>query len=399
MAINKATLYEKLLDSVVQAGLTSAPLRAKESMIQYNGGDTVKIAKISSTGFGNYSRTSGYPSGTASLEWGTYTITYDRGVSFLIDVMDQDETAGMLSAGNLITEFANTEEIPEVDSARYMAIFQAIVDDTTVVYGYYTPVVATVLTQFNTDVGAVRAKCGRGVNLLAFMNESTFTILSNSTQLSKDMQVQSVTGENGVTTDIFRINGVRIIPVPDARMKTEYAFSATDGYSAKAWAQNMNWIICSPDAVVAFEKHRKLKVHPNDLVQGKDGDLIETRLYHDCWVLDNKHNMIYVSLKTATIITIDDAGGDVDSESGNIEITLGDAYTNRDTGHKFYYYDTNSASAPTAPATYDDLDVSAYTEIATASETNVTVTATHYCIVVELDENGRVIAYTAVAAA
>ena len=395
MAINKATLYEKLLDSVVQAGATSLPLRAKESMVQYSGGDTVKIAKISTTGFGTYSRTAGYPSGTASLDWGTYTIPYDRGVSFLIDVMDQDETAGMLSAGNLIAEFGNNDEVPEIDSARYMAIFQAIVDDAVVVYGYYTPVVATVLTQFNTDVSAIRAKCGRTPKLIAFMAETAFGVLSNSTQLSKEMMVQSVTGENGVTTDVYRINGVQIIPVPDDRLKTEYAFSATNGYSAKPWAQQMNWIICSPDAVVAFEKHRKVKVHSADVVQGKDGDLIETRLYHGCWVLDNKHNMIYISLKTAA----PDAVTGVVAGTNKVEITLGADYTNRDPGHKFYYLDTDSATAPAVPAVYDELVVATWTEIAEATKVTVSMTATHYCRVVQLDENGRVLQYSAVASA
>ena len=395
MAINKATLYERLLDSVVQAGATSLPLRAKESMVQYSGGDTVKIAKISTTGFGTYSRTSGYPSGTASLDWGTYTIPYDRGVSFLIDVMDQDETAGMLSAGNLIAEFGNNDEVPEIDSARYMAIFQAIVDDAVVVYGYYTPVVATVLTQFNTDVSAIRAKCGRTPKLIAFMAETAFGVLSNSTQLSKEMMVQSVTGENGVTTDVYRINGVQIIPVPDDRLKTEYAFSATNGYSAKAWAMQMNWIICSPDAVVAFEKHRKVKVHSADVVQGKDGDLIETRLYHGCWVLDNKHNMIYVSLKTAAA----DAVTGVVAGTNKVEITLGADYTNRDTGHKFYYIDTDAATVPAVPAVYDELDPATWTEIAEATKVTVSMTATHYCRVVQLDENGRVLQYSAVASA
>lgn len=396
MAINKATLYEKLLDSVVQAGATSLPLRAKESMVQYSGGDTVKIAKISTTGFGTYSRTAGYPSGTASLDWGTYTIPYDRGVSFLIDVMDQDETAGMLSAGNLIAEFGNNDEVPEIDSARYMAIFQAIVDDAVVVYGYYTPVVATILTQFNTDVSAIRAKCGRTPKLIAFMAETAFGVLSNSTQLSKEMMVQSVTGENGVTTDVYRINGVQIIPVPDDRLKTEYAFSATNGYSAKAWAMDMNWIICSPDAVVAFEKHRKVKVHAADVVQGKDGDLIETRLYHGCWVLDNKHNMIYVSLKTATI-----AGFSADelktTGATNITYTIA-TYATRDAGHKFYYLSTATAAAVSVPAAYDEFVATSYTEIVAADAVSKTVSSGYYGALAEVDENGRVIRFETIQA-
>jgi len=395
MAINKATIYNQLLDTVVSAGLTSSPLTAKASMVKYDGGDTVKIAKIETSGFGDYSRTAGYPAGTASLNWGTYTFPYDRGVKFLIDAMDEDETANMLTSGNLITDFAANNEVPEVDAARYSSIFQAIVDDDTAVYGYYAPIVGDVLSTFNADIGKVREKVGRSnTNLIAFMGESTFTVLSNATQLSKELMTQNVTGENGVTTDIYKINGVQIIPVPDARMKTEYAFSATNGFTPKVWAQDMNWIICSPDAVIAVEKHRKMKVHSADVVQGYDGELVEARLMHGCWVLDNKHNFIYVSLKTAAA----DAVTGVVAGSGKVEITLGNDYTNRDTGHKFYYIDTDSATAPAVPAVYDELDPALWTEIDEETKVTVTVTATHYCRVVQLDENGRVLQYSAAVA-
>jgi hypothetical protein len=84
--------------------------------------------------------------------------------------------------------------------------------------------------------------------------------------------------------------------------------------------------------------------------------------------------------------------------SGKVEITLGADYTNRDTGHKFYYIDTDSATAPAVPAVYDVLDPDGWTEIDGAAKVTVTVTATHYCRVVQLDENGRVLQYSAAAA-
>jgi hypothetical protein len=45
--VTKATVYNKLLDSVVQTGITSAPLTANASRVVYNGGNSVKIAKLS----------------------------------------------------------------------------------------------------------------------------------------------------------------------------------------------------------------------------------------------------------------------------------------------------------------------------------------------------------------
>ena len=395
--VTKATVYNKLLDSVVQAGLTSAPLTANASRVVYNGGNAVKIAKLSVGGFGTYNRDSGYPAGAATLAWETFTMAMDRGIKFNVDVMDEDETMGTLSAANIIAEFGKNQEAPEVDAYRYSSIMASILADSVTRYGYYTPVVATVLSQFNTDVGVVRGAVGRSVPLYAFMSESAFTVLSNSTQLSKSLETQ-MSGEFQVQTDIYSVNGVKIIPVPDARLKTEYAFSATNGFSAKSWAQQMNWVIVSPEATIAFAKHNKMKVIGADMNPDADADLVTARLYHDCWTFENKRNMIYISLTATTIQTIDQIGGDIDAESGNIEITLGTAFTGRDTGHKFYYIDTDSATAPATPAVYDVIDVSTWTEITVATEVNVTTTATHYVRVVMLDENGRVLAYTAVAA-
>ena len=392
MAINKATIYNQLLDTVVSAGLTSSPLTAKASMVKYDGGDTVKLAKIETSGFGDYSRTAGYPAGTASLNWGTYTFPYDRGVRFLIDAMDEDETANMLTSGNLITDFAANNEVPEVDAARYSSIFQAIVNDDTAVYGYYAPIVGDVLSTFNADIGKVREKVGRSnTNLIAFMGESTFTVLSNATPLSKELMTQNVTGENGVTTDIYKINGVQIIPVPDARMKTEYAFSATNGFTPKVWAQDMNWIICSSDAVIAVEKHRKMKVHSADVVQGYDGELVEARLMHGCWVLDNKHNFIYVSLKTDDIAGFS-ATELLTASATKVTYTIA-TFATADAGHKFYYLAGGTLAAETAPATYAKIVLDDYTQITSAAAVEDTVDSGYYGALVEVDENGRAVRF------
>jgi hypothetical protein len=391
----RAVVYNAILDEVIFAGLTSAPLTADASRIKYNGGNAVKIAKLSVTGYGNYDRGTGYPAGAATLAWEDHTITQDRGVAFTVDTMDEDETMQTLSATNLITEFSKNQAVPEIDSYRYSKIFQSIVDDATPRYGFYTPVVATVLGTLQDDIGEIRDAIGEQEPLVCFMSGATHRVLTQSTQLTKQFNVQG--GGSGVDSRAFEIDGVPIYIVPSARMKTEYTFSATNGFAVKNFAQQMNYILMAKSAAVAFVKHSKLKVFGADVNQTADGELIQAREYHDLWVYENKHNAVYISL-TSDLQTIDEIGGDVDSESGNIEITLGAAYTGRDTGHKFYYYDTNSASAPTAPAPYDEFDVTLFTEITVATEINVTTTATHYAQVVQLDENGRVVAYTAVAA-
>ena len=388
--INKAVIYSTILDEVIRAGLTSAPLEAQAGSVKYNGGGSCQIAKITTGGYGAYDRGSGYPQGAVTQEWETKTITQDRGIKFTLDVMDEDETANVLSATNVITQFSKTQAIPELDAYRYSTIFQNIVDDTTVKYGYYTPAAASLLSTVQGKIADIRDAIGENEPLVIFMSGACFKFITTSTELQKQLMVQTSNGANGISTKIFSIDGVQIIPVPSNRLKTEYAFSATNSYAAKSYAQDINFIIMSPNAAVAFVKHNKTRVIGADVNQSADGELVLSRTYHDLWVYDNKKTSIYVSLKTSTI---DDISSLLTAGSGKVTYTLGTAYTNRDTGHEYYYKNTASAAAPTVPACYDDFATAGYTKITTASATDVTVTATHYLVLAHLDENGRVIEF------
>lgn len=385
--VTKAAVYNAILDEVVTAGLTSAPLTANQSRLVYNGGNSVKIAKLSTDGYSDYSRSNGYTEGSATLTWEDHTIRMDRGKTFNVDVMDADETMQTLSATNLIGEFAKDKEVPEVDAYRYSSIFGAIVGDATVRYGYYTPAAATLLTTFQGNVADIQDAIGEQEPLIAFMSMAAWKYLTTSTELSKQLMVRE--GGNGINTKTYEIDGVRIIPVPSARMKTEYTFG-NNGFAAKDFAQDMNWIIMSQNAAVAFVKHQKVKVVSADDNQSADAEKIMMRLYHDCWVYENKHNAIYVSLKTATIAGF---GSGILASSGatNASYTLGTLFTNRDAGHEFWYLDGGSSTELAAVACYDDLDTTGWVKITVATKVDDVTTSKYYNYLVELDENGRII--------
>ena len=385
--VTKAAVYNAILDEVVTAGLTSAPLTANQSRLVYSGGNSVKIAKLSTDGYSNYSRANGYTEGSATLAWEDHTIRMDRGKSFNVDVMDADESMQTLSATNLIGEFAKDKEVPEVDSYRYSSIFAAIVNDATVRYGYYTPAEGTLLTKFQGNVADIQDSIGEQEPLIAFMSMAAWKYLTTSTELSRQLIVRD--GGNGINTKTYEIDGVRIIPVPSARMKTEYTFGS-NGFAAKDFAQDMNWIIMSQNAAVAFVKHQKIKVVSAEDNQRADAEKIMMRLYHDCWVYENKHNAIYVSLKNATIAGFS-SGVLESSASTKVSYTLGDLFTNRDAGHEFWYLDGGSATELDAVACYDVLNTSAWKKITVATKVEDNTTSKYFNYLVELDENGRII--------
>jgi hypothetical protein len=389
--LTKAVVYNTLLDEVITAGLTSAKLTAGASRVKYNGGNTVKIAKLSVGGYGTYDRATGYPAGAATQSWEDHVITMDRGITFNVDVMDEDETMQTLSVANIITEFARTQAVPEIDAYRYSSIFAAIVDDATVKYGYYTPAEATILGTIQGQIADIQNLIGEQEPMTLYISGAAFKYLTQSTQLAKQLGVQSVTGANGITTKIYDIDGVPLVVVPSARMKTEYAFSATNGFAAKAWAMDMNWILIADSAAVAFVKHQKTKIVSADDNQTADAEKVMAREYHDCWVYENKHNAIYVSLKTAVIAGFS-AAELLTPDATHVTYTIA-TYATRDTGHKFYYLTTGTVAAVAVPAAYDDFVATSYTEITDASAHNVVVTSGYFGALAEIDENGRVIRF------
>lgn len=398
--INKVVIYTALLDEIIRAGATSTFMEAGASRVKYNGGGSCMIPKISVSGYGQYDRTSadGYPAGAVVQDWETKLITQDRGVSFSLDAMDEDETAGVLNATDTISVFSKTQAIPEIDSYRYSRIFYNIVNDSAVKYSYYTPAVATLLTEIQNRIGAIQNVIGENEPLVCPISGSAFTILTNSSEITKRMDVQTMTNGAGVTTKIYFINGVKLIPVPSARMKTEYAFGS-NGFSAKGWAQDMNFMVMAESAAIGFIKHNKTKVFSAEVNQRSDGDLVQSRTVHDLWVYDNKKEAIFVSLKVATIAPIL-ASTLTTTGATNVTITLGTEFSARDTGHEFYYRTAGAAAAGTAPATYDQYDVSSgFTKITVATAVSVTVTSGYYVDVVQLDENGRAVQFSSKKAA
>lgn len=395
MSIAKAKVYSDWLDEVYNATSTTLDWENNPN-IRMTGGATVSIPTITTAGNRTYDRDNGFSRSTGSLTWKDYAFDYDRSFEYLVDAMDQDETGNVLTVGATLKNHVENQEVPEVDAIRYSGIFQNIVNDDVTRYGYYDPVKATVYSQFMADVTNIRKTKGH-VPLRAKMTETAFSVLSDSSEISKQMIVQVTNGTNEISTETYKINGVEIDTVVDDRMVTEIEL-LEPGFETKAWAQQMNWVIYSPGSIVAAKKRNAVKNFPNGSHTEGDGDLVQGRMYHGIWVLEHKKDLLYVSLKPAAAPTIVDLGGTVVAGAGKVTITLGDAYEKRDTGHTFYYYDTDSATAPDAPAVYDDLDVSGFTKIEVKTATDVTATATHYVQVVALDENSRVIGYSAVAA-
>jgi len=110
-SISLAKAYLPIADKVYKVESRSAILDAANANIKFLGGNKVELFKTSINGFGDYSRNSGFPSGSVTGTWEELTMQKDRGVSLMMDSMDNEETLGH-AYGTLIGEFMRTQEIP-----------------------------------------------------------------------------------------------------------------------------------------------------------------------------------------------------------------------------------------------------------------------------------------------
>ena len=288
MAIEYAKLFSKIMDEVGLPGLTSSKMESKK--YKYNGGDEIKLPKMSVTGLSNYSRENGYRAGAITFEYETRKITKDRGVSFTLDVMDEDESGFVATAGAVTNELNKVEVIPEIDAYRYSKIFS--IGNTNLKTGSYTPVEATVFQTLLKDISDIENIIGEETAKTIYMSYDAARILSLADKVEHRLDVNTNTGV--VKSKVMSIDGIEITRVPSARFKTAYTFG-DDGFIVDAVAMGINWIIADDNALVGVTKHDKMKVFTPEQNQKTDGYLIQYRRYHDLFVPDNKIAGLYVS--------------------------------------------------------------------------------------------------------
>lgn len=304
--------FQQLLDKRLLAALTSAIMEANASQVQYNGGKEFKIPNLDVDGLGDYTRNQGYTDGEYQFAWQTKTFDMDRGRSFPIDVMDMDETNFVLTAGALAERFIAEKVVPEIDAYRYSKIFSLI----NAVYQThaYTPDKSTIFTEFKkhlTEVGDVTG----GVPMVAFVNALVLGTLESSSEFTR-MLTETEVQTGDIKTKVLSIDGVQLVPVPSARMKSLFTFatgSGNDGgFAAHANAMSLNWIICPINAPLAIVKHAMPKIVEPENNPTADGYIYGYRVYHTLEIADNKKDLFRVSydpIDAPELTTLVEKGG------------------------------------------------------------------------------------------
>ncbi len=290
--IEYAKVFQKELDKQILEGATSGWMEENAAQVIYNGGAEVKMPKMSLQGLGSYSRDEGYTEGAVTYSFETFALTQDRGRRFRIDAIDVDESGFGLAAANVAAEFQRTKVIPEIDAYRYSKLAAAAgISDS------YTADKSTVLGELLGQLGEVRDITGGEGDVVIIMARPVYDKLMLSGEVNYCVDTAQF-NQGAADFTVKTINGVPVIPVPSARMKTKYTFTADGdgGFAPAADAKGINWIICPKSAPIAVSKTDNVKIITPELNQFADAWDVDYRKYHDLFIPDNKKEAIAVSI-------------------------------------------------------------------------------------------------------
>lgn len=288
---NSITLFKKYidkLDEVYQLASLTSDLDGDSSLVQAGANtNEIIVPKISMDGLADYSRNGGYVEGSVTLNNETVKFNYDRGRSFSVDAMDNEETVG-LAFGKLSSEFLRTKVVPEMDAFRFAT------------YAGTTGISKVSAGATLSDGAAVLAA------LLAAQNKmdedevpDTERYLYITPTLYNSIYALDTTKSKEVLNSFAKIQ-----KVPQSRFYTaiELKDGTTEGEEAGHFtkataAKDINFMVIHKPAVLQYPKHIVNKVITPEANQKSDGWLFFYRAYGLADLYENKLAGIYLHHK------------------------------------------------------------------------------------------------------
>ena len=288
-SIELAKKFVPIIDGVYKAESVTNGMDAA-TRADFTGVNEVKVLKTSTTGLGDYSRSTGYPKGDVTAAWETLTLSEERGKEISVDRMDDEETLG-LTFGTVTGEFMRLHVIPELDAyrfAKYASKSGILTADAAVLTS------ETIIAAIDEAVRQLNANEVPLAGRRLYINSDLQPILNAALK-------RSWGSDSTVNTVLAGYNSMPITWVPPTRFYT--AITLNDGTNSWGYAKggegkNINFMIISPPAILQVVKFSLPKIFDPDTNQDKDAWKFQFREYHDAFVYDNKVKGLYLHKST-----------------------------------------------------------------------------------------------------
>ena len=280
---NYAETFTNLLQEVYKKELCSDELTQSNQGVTFINAQTIKLPRMSVSGYKDHTRTPGFNAGTLSNDWEAKKLTHDRDIEIFIDPMDIDETNLTLSVANIQHTFETEQAIPEKDSYRFSKLFSELTTysgriDHTVITA------ANFLEAFDEEMSRMDEASVLEEGRILYVTPAMAKIIKEAEGIQR---VMSVSAPNKIVRTVHSLDDVQIKKVPSSRMKTVYDF--TDGCKPGSAAKQINFILIHPTCVVARDKYSYIKLFtPGTDSRTADGYIYQNRNYGDLFLLEKK---------------------------------------------------------------------------------------------------------------
>ena len=289
-AISYAELYLPLIDEAYRSESKSAILDTLSEYVRFTGGNTVNIFNIDPVGMGNYDRNAGYVPGDVTGTWQPYVLETDRGRSYQIDFLD-NEQAMSLVVPNLLATVERQHIIPEVDAYRFAAYASGAAAGNVV-----TETLSAGAATIASIDGATEALDNAEVpyeGRILFVSPGTYRLIKSG------ITRMVMNRDDNVNYNVEMYNDMRVITVPQPRFSTAITLanpttsSGAGGYTASG--DDINYMIIHPSAVLQVMQHYAPRMFSPEQNIEADAWRVQPRYCHGAWVKAHKTNGIYVS--------------------------------------------------------------------------------------------------------
>ena len=284
--IQLAQVYTNLLDEVYQNSSLTAVLESDATLSRAGANaNEIVIPKLSMDGLADYDRNSGYTNGNVDLSWETVKFNYERGRSFQVDNMDNEETQN-IAFGRLAGEFIRTKVVPELDAFRF-STYAGI------------PNVGTATGSLATGeavIGALRTATSEMDEAEVPMEDRHLFITPTLLGLVQDLDTtksKEVLSRFATITKVPQTRFYSAIELLDGKSPSE----EKGGYKKADGGVELNFEIIHKPAVLQFTKHAVPKIISPEMNQDADAWKYGYRNYGLCDAYENKVAGIYVHKK------------------------------------------------------------------------------------------------------
>ncbi len=278
-----AEAFTDLLQQKYTKEMCSVALTQSNPQVKFLNAQTIKLPRMTVSGYKDHTRTPGFNSGTLSNDWEPKKLSHDRDIEFFVDPLDIEETNLTLSVANIQNTFETEQAIPEKDSYRFSKLHAELTKysgriDNTVVDA------ATFLKVFDAEMAIMDDAGVPEEGRILYVTPTMRAIVKEAEGISRIITVNT---PSTINRKVHSIDDVTIKMVPSARMKTKYNF--TDGCVAAEDAKQINWILIHPTCVVCRDKYSYIKLFtPGTDSRTADGYLYQNRSFGDLFLLEKK---------------------------------------------------------------------------------------------------------------